>query len=152
VETRREEVGRQIKTRRRLAKFRSQRAFAEAIGVGESGVANAERGSDRVGDGPIYEAIETYFGWPVGSITAYIAGTGQAPWSGQPEATANEEEPADPADDWTSEEIERVRGMSNKDIIAEGQMIGRFSGEDAQTRYLWKAFNIKMENRVKPTA
>ncbi|MEV6879712.1 helix-turn-helix transcriptional regulator [Amycolatopsis sp. NPDC051128] len=152
MDTRRAEVGRQIKSHRRLAKFRSQRAFAEALGIGESSVANAESGSDRIGDGPVYEAIETHFGWPVGSITAYIAGTGPAPWGAH--ADTAEPAPTEPVvaeqskedgDDWTPEEVKRAQGMTVEEIQAEGRMIGKFSGEEAQIRYLTKALAVRLE-------
>lgn len=58
----------------------------------------------------------------------------------------------DDGDDWTPEEVERVRGMSGKEIIAEAQMIARFSGEEAQLRYLRKAATVKLEKPVKPQA
>lgn len=79
VETRRKEVGRQIKVARRAKKFRSQRAFADHIGVHENSVANAETGSDRIG-ASVFEAVERGLDWSIGSIAAYIAGTGMAPW------------------------------------------------------------------------
>lgn len=155
VDTRRAEVGRQIKSHRRLAKFRSQRAFAEALGIGESSVANAESGSDRIGDGPVYDAIETYFGWPMGSITAYIAGTGPAPWGAQADdeaAPAAPEPTEDAGDRWTPEEVERTRGMTVEEIQAEGRMIGKFAGEEAQIRYLTKALSVRLEKIRAPRA
>lgn len=147
------EVGRQVKSHRRRAQFRSQRAFAEVLGVGESSVANVERGSDRVGDGPVYEAIETRFSWPVGSITAYIAGTGPAPWTMEVAPTAAHAEPAssgDPVDDWTPEEVAQMRGMTVDEIIVQARTIGRFSGEEAQLRYLRKAATVRLESPIAP--
>jgi transcriptional regulator with XRE-family HTH domain len=56
----------------------------------------------------------------------------------------------DPADDWTAEEIERARGMSADEIVAEARMIGKFSGEEAQLRYLRKAATVKLEKPIAP--
>jgi transcriptional regulator with XRE-family HTH domain len=58
----------------------------------------------------------------------------------------------DPADDWTAEEVERARGMSVDEIVAEGRMIGKFSGEEAQLRYLRKAADVKLQKPVTPPA
>ena len=70
---RRKEVGREIKVARRLKKFRSQKAFAAHIGVHENSVANAEVGSDRIGES-VYNAIEGGLGWPANSILDYVEG------------------------------------------------------------------------------
>lgn len=154
VETRRKEVGTKIKHGRRLAGFTSQEAFGAEIGKHETSVGNAERGSDRVGDG-VYNAIEGRLGWPLDSIEAYIAGTGEAPWTlaapAELSETPAEPSPADSpwmsrllADNWTPDEIARVEGMSVDEIEAEGRVIGRFSGDDARIRYLHDAAIIKL--------
>jgi transcriptional regulator with XRE-family HTH domain len=67
-----------------------------------------------------------------------------------PPATSSPATTLHPADDWTPEEIERARGMSAEEIVAEARMIGRFSGEEAQLRYLRKAATVKLENPIKP--
>lgn len=149
VETRRKEVGAKIKQERRRAGYSSQEALAAAIGKHETSVGNAERGSDRVGDA-VYEAIEALLGWPIGSSAAYIAGSGRAPWEATSEPSANPDEAESPADDWTPEEVERVREMSADQIVAEARMIARFSGEEAQLRYLRKAATVKLDKRFKP--
>lgn len=63
----RKDLGQHIKRARRAAGYKSARAFAEAIGISESSVANAEIGSDRVGAG-VYMDIESGLGWPMNSI------------------------------------------------------------------------------------
>ncbi|UUV29110.1 helix-turn-helix domain-containing protein [Amycolatopsis roodepoortensis] len=159
--TRRKEVGRKIKEARRKAQHTSQEAFAAAIGKHESSVANAERGSDRVGDA-VYEAIEDGIDWPAGSITAYINGTGPRPWEIAPRepAPVQPEPPAHPAEsnpsdgllaEWTSDEIARIEGMSLDQIEAEGRSIGRFSGDDARARYLHDAAVIKLRRAPEST-
>lgn len=55
-------------------------------------------------------------------------------------------------DDWTPEEVARTRKMSIEEILAEGRMIGRFSGEEAQLRYLRKAADVKLQKRVTPSS
>lgn len=70
---RRKEVGREIKRARRKVGYTSQEAFAAAIRKHESSVANAERGSDRIGES-VYNAIEDGLGWPANSILDYIEG------------------------------------------------------------------------------
>ena len=68
--------------------------------------------------------------------------TGDPPSTTSPPATA-----ADPADNWTPEEVERIAKMSAEQITAEGRMIGRFSGEEAQLRFLRKAAEVWLERR-----
>lgn len=63
----RKTVGQRIKAARRAAGYKSARAFAAAIGISESSIANAERGSSRVGEGVVMD-IESALGWPGGSI------------------------------------------------------------------------------------
>lgn len=63
----RKSIGQRIKAARRAAGYKSARAFATAIGVSESSIANAEIGSDRVGMG-VYMDIETGLDWPTNSI------------------------------------------------------------------------------------
>ncbi|TKG61303.1 hypothetical protein [Prauserella endophytica] len=71
METRRKTLGRRIKAARRAAGHKSARSFADAIGVSESSVANAEIGSERVGEG-VYLDIESGLGWPTGCIRSYL--------------------------------------------------------------------------------
>lgn len=73
MEDRRKTLGRRIKRARQRAGYRSQKAFAEAIGVAESGVAWAESGNDRVAvGGKVFAAIEDGLGWPEDCITRYL--------------------------------------------------------------------------------
>lgn len=144
MDGRRKEVGKKIQQARRRADYKNQADFADAIGKHETSIANAERGSERVGAG-VWEAIEDGLNWPLGSIELYIAGNGPAPWDDlavTQVATAIE---APAPDDWTPEERERVRGMTVEEIITEGQMIGKYSGEEAQLRYLRTATSIKLD-------
>ena len=71
MDERRKVLGKRIYRGRRKAGHRSQRAFAESIGLSESSVANAERGSDSVG-ASVFTAIEDGLGWPEGSIASYL--------------------------------------------------------------------------------
>jgi transcriptional regulator with XRE-family HTH domain len=71
MESRRKIVGRRIKATRRAAGYKSARAFATAIGLSESSIANAERGAESVGLGA-YLDIETGLGWPDGCILRYL--------------------------------------------------------------------------------
>jgi len=142
VETRRKAVGREIKLARRAKKFRSQRAFADHIGVHESSVANAETGSDRIG-ASVYEAIERGVGWPAGSITAYIAGDGAAPWE------QAEVEPAPPA-----EPLPPV--LSDEEIVAaDSTMLAYWFirlvdayGQKAAEDQLFRALDVRKKARV----
>lgn len=71
METRRSTLGRRIKRARLAAGYRSQRAFAEAIGVHERSVARAETGGGPIGD-TLLTAIETGLSWPSDSIRRYL--------------------------------------------------------------------------------
>lgn len=71
MDGRRRALGRHIKRVRRAAGYRSQKAFAEAIGVHESSVANVERGDERVGE-IVFDAIERGLKWPPGCMAAYL--------------------------------------------------------------------------------
>lgn len=69
--------------------------FAEALGISEASVANAERGDTRVGK-KVYDAIEDGLGWPEGSTAAYLA-TGDEtllPGAKAPQPVAAEFSPA----------------------------------------------------------
>lgn len=71
MESPRKTVGRRIKRARQAAGYRSQRAFAEAIGVAEASVARAETGDERIGD-TVFGAIELGLGWPEDCIARYL--------------------------------------------------------------------------------
>lgn len=71
VDPRRNAVGKRIQRARRRAGFRSQKVFAEALGLHESSVANAERGDESVG-ARVFDLIEARLGWPEGCISEYI--------------------------------------------------------------------------------
>lgn len=91
------------------AGHRSQRSFAEAIGVSETSVANAERGSDLVG-ALVYGAIEVGLKWPEDSTTRYLEtgrdedmpGLRGTPQADQPEQSL-------PVDDINEEMLEHLR-------------------------------------------
>ena len=71
MDERRKTLGRRIYRARRKAGFRSQKAFAQALGISEASVANAERGSDSVGDA-VFTAIEDGLKWPEECIARYL--------------------------------------------------------------------------------
>lgn len=71
MDQRRKTLGRRIYRARRKAGYRSQRAFAEAIGVSEASVANAERGSATVGNS-VFSAIEDGLNWAEDCIQRYL--------------------------------------------------------------------------------
>lgn len=153
VETRRKEAGRQIKVARRAKKFRSQRAFAEHIGVHENSVANAETGSERIGDS-VFEAIERGLDWPIGSTVAYIAGAGQPPWVLSQPATSAAPGSKDPMPsqaparvEFSAETRAKWRRMSIDEIIERGAEIGEATpgpaGLQARIRYLRAALQEK---------
>ncbi|WP_435583344.1 helix-turn-helix domain-containing protein [Amycolatopsis thermoflava] len=70
-EDRRKFVGRRIKRARRRAGYRSQKAFADVIGLAENSVARAEIGDPRVGEA-VFEAIEDGLEWPPDTIAQYL--------------------------------------------------------------------------------
>lgn len=94
VEERRKVLGRRIKRARRRAAYRSQAAFAAAIGINETSVARAETGYERVGDA-VFEAIETGLGWAEGCIAVYLE-TGDESVLAPPVSVPPEPTPADP--------------------------------------------------------
>lgn len=71
MDTRRKTLGRRIRRARVAAGYRSQKAFARAIGVHERSVAGAEGGEERTGDN-VFAAIEAGLGWPADSATQYL--------------------------------------------------------------------------------
>jgi transcriptional regulator with XRE-family HTH domain len=71
MEERRKIVGNRIKRARRLAGYRSQRAFAKALGIHETSVARAETGDDRIGTS-VFTAIEAKLHWPDDCIARYL--------------------------------------------------------------------------------
>lgn len=73
MESRRKTLGRKIKRARQVAGYSSQKAFADAIGVSETSVANAERGSELVGAGDkVFVAIEIGLSWPEDCTLRYL--------------------------------------------------------------------------------
>lgn len=73
MDDRRKLLGKRIKKARRWAGYRSQAKFADAIGLSESSVANAEIGSERVGM-DAYGQIEAGLPqWPDGTIERFLA-------------------------------------------------------------------------------
>jgi transcriptional regulator with XRE-family HTH domain len=71
MEERRKELGRKIQRARRKAGYRSQKAFAAAIGISEASVAYAESGNNRAGPA-VYESIEHGLKWADGYTTRYL--------------------------------------------------------------------------------
>jgi DNA-binding XRE family transcriptional regulator len=137
METRRKEVGKHIKAARRRKGYRSQAAFAEAIGVHESSVAFAETGSSRTGSS-VYGAIEDGLEWPTGSILAYIDGRqGYLPGAPEPAAELGSSDSENELTfTVTEKDRKRWRTMTTAQIIEEGQMIGRTISERMQRQYL----------------
>lgn len=64
-------AGRRIKRARVAAGYKSQKTFADAIGVSENSVAHAETGSERIGD-TVFGAIEAGLKWPEDCISQYL--------------------------------------------------------------------------------
>lgn len=70
---RRKIIGRKIRRARLAAGYRSQKAFADAIGVDESSVGHAESGSKRIGVGSrVFTLIEDHLKWPENCIEQYL--------------------------------------------------------------------------------
>jgi len=142
-------VGLEIKVARRAKRFRSQKAFADHIGVHESSVASAETGKDRIGES-VFEAIERGLGWPSGSTMAYIAGAGKPPWELSQSATADAPGPKDPMPsqvaaraEFSAELRAKWRQMSVDEIIERGAEIEEISGLHARVKYLRAALQEK---------
>lgn len=65
-------IGRKIRNARKRSGYKSQAAFARAIGISEDSVGSAERGEEQVGD-TIFTAVEKGLRLPPGSISSYLA-------------------------------------------------------------------------------
>jgi hypothetical protein len=146
VETRRKEVGRQIKAARRLKKFRSQRAFADHIDVSESSVANAETGSDRIGEG-VFAAIEDGLKWPIGSITAYIGGADKEPWvlAGEDLQSGSESPPAPVVERRLWPTDAEIIAMSTDDLARFALNLQRDAGSQQAEDWLFHALSVRRE-------
>lgn len=141
VETRRKEVGRQIKVARRLRKFRSQRAFADHIGIHENSVANAETGSDRIGEA-VFTAIEGGLSWPPGSIVAYIAGSGKEPWA----LSVETQQPLAPPIGqriWPTDA--EILAMTTDDLAAFALKLKGDAGSQAAEDWLFHALSVRRD-------
>lgn len=132
METRRKEVGKEIKRARRALRIKSQGALAQEIGVHESSVANAEIGSDRIGES-VYEAIERRLHWPIGSSLEYIAAGGQPPWQ---RATADYTPASDdePPYEWTAESRQRLIAMSLQEVLQAIDHVRLVKGDEEAER------------------
>lgn len=72
MDERRKTLGRRIKRARLRAGYRSQKAFADEIGISENSVARAETGDERVGES-VFVAIESGLPWwPDNSIERFL--------------------------------------------------------------------------------
>lgn len=140
MEGRRKEVGQRIKRERRRAGFRSQGAFAAAIGVHETTVANAERGSDRIGSA-VYNAIEDGLKWPTESIEAYLAGGDEPPWS--PPAHAASEPAGAPDGHWPTDA--EIVAMTTRDMARISLKIEDASGWQAAEDWLFHALTVRRD-------
>jgi hypothetical protein len=118
-----------------------------------------ELGDPGVGQSVLFAIARLLPNWTEDTPRAILEGdepppTGRGIFGGVDVTGADDLERAavfgDGADDWTPEEVERVRAMSAEEIVAEARMIGRFSGEDAQLRYLRKAATVKLEKPIAP--
>lgn len=147
MDERRKLLGQHIKKTRRAApyRYRSQKAFAEAIDKHETSVAYAETGHERVGDA-VYEAIEAGLDFPAGSIAAYLAGhTDELPRSEAKQAPA----PGVPHE-WSAESRARILAMSVEDIIEMGRQLRVTSGDRPAILWLSEATRIKAEAEAIP--
>lgn len=141
METRRKTVGQHIKDTRRAMKIRSQRALAEKIGVHETSVANAETGSDRIGEF-VYAAIENGLGWPKRSIEDYIEGkTEDLP------TAASITPAASPSEGAISAARRRLIEMSDEDIAARIAEVAELQGAKAAGELLRSILDIRAEAR-----
>lgn len=95
-------AGRRIKRARVAAGYKSQKAFADAIGVSENSVAHAETGSVRIGD-TVFGAIEAGLRWPEDCISQYLE-TGDE--SLLPSRTATPTPAADSEDEYPAELVD----------------------------------------------
>jgi transcriptional regulator with XRE-family HTH domain len=108
---RRRKVGRRIKRARIALGYSSQQAFADALGIDKSSVANAESGHDRIAvRGNVYVAIEAKLGWPDDAISTYLE-------SGDAAALSRLDSTPTVADD-TAAELRRVEAEILRRLIA----------------------------------
>ncbi|MCI2421472.1 helix-turn-helix domain-containing protein [Saccharopolyspora sp. K220] len=107
MEGRRKTLGRRIKRARLGAGYRSQKSFAEAIGVSENSVARAEIGDERVGQS-VFLAIEGGLGWTESAISVFLDTGDEATLDRQIDGQASQAAASAPADDERAE-LERLR-------------------------------------------
>lgn len=134
MEARRKAVGQHIKATRRKRGYRSQKAFAGAINVHETSVANAEIGSDRIGAGAVYASIEDGLQWPTNSIVDYIEGRTE----NLPGADATDAAEASAA-------RQRILALTDVQLAERIVEIAEVQGVEAAGAYLAKVREIRQE-------
>lgn len=93
---------------RRALGYKSAKKFADAIGISESSVANAESGRESVGEG-VFMDIETALRWPEDCITRYIE-TGDE--SVLPSVSSPTPAEGEPRDSWERKLVQDFPDMS----------------------------------------
>lgn len=137
---RRKTIGRKIKRARLEAGYRSQRAFAAALGVDESSVGHAESGSARIGIGStVFMTIEIELGWPDGCIERFFE-TGELELHDAQRRPIAELEPQEAV-----ERAEAIARRTGKDSDGEAFIV-RWAAERKRARQS----NTDSDQRVRP--
>ncbi|WP_027946563.1 helix-turn-helix domain-containing protein [Amycolatopsis taiwanensis] len=128
ADERRKALGRRIKRARVRAGYRSQKAFADAIGISENSVARAEIGDERIGD-KVFAAIEDGLGWGEYVVAEYLETGDESIFTDSEPAP----EPAEPARPSRDELLMRYRQLEGvMEIVVEEQRRWREREEDVR--------------------
>jgi DNA-binding XRE family transcriptional regulator len=102
-----------------------------------------------------FTALDAACGWVEGSARAlYEHGLEPVPRGVPKSASAGGrpvsagDRPAGLLNEWTDDEVARVRAMTPQQLVDEGGVIGKFSGPEAQMRYLHDVTILTTEVRA----
>ncbi|WP_116051797.1 hypothetical protein [Amycolatopsis palatopharyngis] len=141
MEARRKKLGKWVSRDRKAAGYRSQRAFATALGVHERSVAAVESGEEKVGE-TVLGLIEDML-YPRGSVEAFLA-TGD-----ESALRRSEQESKTPAG---QAEVERIVAMSRSELMDEADAYDKSLGEGAGDRWLDWAMDVRRRaKQIKPS-
>lgn len=149
--SRRQTVGKRLARARRAAGYRSQAAFADAIGIHETSIARAETGDERVGP-DVFTRIELGLNLPDEIITRYIETGSEDLLSQVSYNAASTVQRPEPADSEIDRKADRRNNRIRAFLISEGveptdEMVAIVAGEIARMEIMEQAIRRSRATR-----
>jgi transcriptional regulator with XRE-family HTH domain len=136
MDVRRKKLGKIIRRAREGAGYRSQRAFAAALGVSERSVAAVERG-EKAGETVLGLIEDNLF--PGGSVWAFLQSGDDALLLRPPVGTSRGQA-----------EAERIANLSRAELLEEADGYDQSLGEGAGDEWMAWAMDVRRRMKAKP--